>query len=363
VRKVTKGGTGTFAFAVNPATGKGQTIDLAATTLEEGLAADATPSPELAPGQYTIAETSKPAKARGTWTETAIGCSDGTSYAPGKPATVTVPSEKTLACTYTNELKPTASLVLRKQTEGGTGLFGFTIQSELLPGQQPLISQSADVTREKESFLATGDPSNALFFEPYLVQEVAPPVAGGHWAIVEVNCDGTQLPFSDGRVMVRLAESDPHRNCLFVNRFTKTPEPPEPENETAQVAIAKRPERPTIALGERAAYDIKVTNHGPATARDVVVDDQMYGHVTFVSAQPSQGSCTRHLPLHCLLGTIANGRHATVRVIVIPHHTGYYPNRAVAGLANPNPAFGGSVAHARVRVHARRKRPRPIVTG
>jgi uncharacterized repeat protein (TIGR01451 family) len=360
VRKLTLGGAGTFGFAVNPVTGKAAKIDLAATTLEEGIAVDAAPAPELAAGEYTIAETSKPAKARGTWTETAVGCDNGGSYQPGKPISVKLESSKTLVCSYTNELLPTASLAIHKLTEGGTGTFGYTITSENRPETE--IAQSADVTREKESFLATGDPSNALFFEPYVMQEIAPPTATGHWELLEVNCEGTQLPFAAGRAVVDLNEQQAHRSCRFVNKFTKTPEPPEPEEETARLAISKSPERAVITLGEKAAYNITVKNLGPATARDVVVDDEMKGDFRFVSAQPSQGRCNQRLPLHCELGSILNGRRATIRVVVIPRRTGVYPNRAVAGLANPDPSFGGDSAHAKVRVHARRKR-RPKVTG
>ena len=191
VRKLTLGGTGTFGFAVNPVTGKAATIDLSATTLEEGIAVDAAPAPELAPGEYTIAETSKPAKARGTWTETAVGCDNGGSYQPGKPISVKIESSKTLVCTLhqrTHADRVAGDPQGDRRRDRHVRIHDHVREPSRRKGE---IAQSADVTHEKEPFLATGDPSNALFFEPYVMQEIAPPTTTGHWELLEVNCEGT----------------------------------------------------------------------------------------------------------------------------------------------------------------------------
>ena len=60
------------------------------------------------------------------------------------------------------------------------------------------------------------------------------------------------------------------------------------------------------------------------------------------------------------------GAKATVRVVLIPHHSGKFENHAIAGLGNPDPNFAKNTAHAHLYVKARRKRVpthKPSFTG
>ena len=47
-----------------------------------------------------------------------------------------------------------------------------------------------------------------------------------------------------------------------------------------------------VQVGQALTYTVIVTNNGPTRARDVTVTDVLPTGVTFVSATPSQGSCS-----------------------------------------------------------------------
>jgi uncharacterized repeat protein (TIGR01451 family) len=83
----------------------------------------------------------------------------------------------------------------------------------------------------------------------------------------------------------------------------------------ADVAIAKTGPSRVIA-GQNVEYTITVTNNGPETASNVVVTDPIPAGTTFVSATPSQGSCSGTTTVICNLGAIANGGSATITLVV-----------------------------------------------
>lgn len=60
-------------------------------------------------------------------------------------------------------------------------------------------------------------------------------------------------------------------------------------------------------------YTITVTNISSVTADNVVVTDQMPSVVTFISATPSQGTCTGTT---CNLGSLAPGAAAAIQYVV-----------------------------------------------
>jgi uncharacterized repeat protein (TIGR01451 family) len=74
-------------------------------------------------------------------------------------------------------------------------------------------------------------------------------------------------------------------------------------------------------------YTITVTDHGPSVANGVTLTDTLPGGLTYVSATPSQGSCTFTAPtLTCNLLNL-NGS-ATVTLVVTPSAVGGYPDTA-----------------------------------
>ena len=72
----------------------------------------------------------------------------------------------------------------------------------------------------------------------------------------------------------------------------------------------------TAATGSVLTLTATVTNHGSSQASDVVLTQTGSSALAFVSASPSQGSCVAMLPLRCDLGSVANGKTASVTLKV-----------------------------------------------
>jgi len=94
-------------------------------------------------------------------------------------------------------------------------------------------------------------------------------------------------------------------------------------------------------------YTIIVANNGPGAASSVVMTDVLPAGTTFVSATPSQGSCSGASTVSCSLGTLANGGSAMISLVVkAPSTPGAVSNTATvtATEADPNPANNSSTA-------------------
>src|SRR5688572_5528668 len=71
------------------------------------------------------------------------------------------------------------------------------------------------------------------------------------------------------------------------------------------LSLAKAGPSGRAPTGRNMTYTLTVANGGPETATDVVVTDTLPASVTYVSATPSQGSCTQAAGIvTCNLGTI-----------------------------------------------------------
>lgn len=96
----------------------------------------------------------------------------------------------------------------------------------------------------------------------------------------------------------------------------------------ADLAVTKSDSPDPVGIGNNLTYTVTVTNNGPATATGVTLTDTLPANVTFVSATPSQGSCTGTSTINCNIGTLNSGVSRTVTIVVTPTVAGGISNTA-----------------------------------
>ena len=103
----------------------------------------------------------------------------------------------------------------------------------------------------------------------------------------------------------------------------------------------------TTPRDQNVTYTITVTNAGPDTASNVVVTDVLPVNTTFVSATPSQGTCTGTTTVTCTLGAMNSGATATITLVVDPPVAGSFTNTAsVANAPEVDPTPGNNAGTA-----------------
>src|SRR4029077_16413302 len=65
-------------------------------------------------------------------------------------------------------------------------------------------------------------------------------------------------------------------------------------------------------------YRLIVTNNGPSPATNAVVTDNLPAGINFISATPTQGSCSGSNTVTCNLGSLARNASAIITIIVVP---------------------------------------------
>ncbi|MDP8956615.1 MAG: sortase [Actinomycetota bacterium] len=109
----------------------------------------------------------------------------------------------------------------------------------------------------------------------------------------------------------------------------------------ADLSLTKVASADPVQLGSPFTYTITVSNDGPSAAAGVQMADLLPSALTFVSADPSQGSCIEIAGVvACSLGTIAAGNSATIALRVLPTAAGNVDNTAevLSSVADPDPS-------------------------
>jgi uncharacterized repeat protein (TIGR01451 family) len=102
-----------------------------------------------------------------------------------------------------------------------------------------------------------------------------------------------------------------------VNTANDTASDPTPIVQEPDLTVSKS-HAGTFRQGDTSgdSYTITVNNAGPNTAAGVTVTDVLPANTTFVSATPSQGSCSGTGTVTCSLGLMASGGSATITLVV-----------------------------------------------
>ena len=163
-------------------------------------------------------------------------------------------------------------------------------------------------------------------------------LAAGATASVAIVVTGSAAGNQVNTATVTATEGDPNAAnngasaAVFVTDQTRN----------ADLAVAKSGSPATVAVGANVTYTITVTNNGPESADDVRLSDPIPAGMTFVSATPSQGTCTGTALVSCTLGAIASGSSATLTVVVTNNSSGTKANVVTVSNVNgteydPNP--------------------------
>lgn len=104
------------------------------------------------------------------------------------------------------------------------------------------------------------------------------------------------------------ADPDSSNNSSTTNT-TVTPAP-------VDLSITKIADHDRVLVGTNITYTITVTNGGPGTATNTTVTDTIPANTTYVSATPSQGTCSGTTTVTCSLGTLTAGANATITLVV-----------------------------------------------
>jgi uncharacterized repeat protein (TIGR01451 family) len=116
---------------------------------------------------------------------------------------------------------------------------------------------------------------------------------------------------------------------------------------SADLAIAKAAGAGPFTAGGNVDYTITVTNNGPSNATGVTVTDTLPAGASFVSATPSQGTCSGTGPVICNLGGILSSGTATIALVVqSPATAGTLTNTATVAGAEADPVAANNSASA-----------------
>ncbi len=112
----------------------------------------------------------------------------------------------------------------------------------------------------------------------------------------------------------------------------------------------------TVPAAGTIAWTLVATNNGPSTATVVNVADALPAGVTFVSATPTQGTCSAVLQtVSCSLGALAPAGAAQIHVVgsvaAALHGTKIVNTSRITG-DQPDPAPGNNSSNATTKVGA-----------
>jgi len=96
----------------------------------------------------------------------------------------------------------------------------------------------------------------------------------------------------------------------------------------ADLSLSMVASQEPVPMGATFTYTIVTANHGPAQATGVTVTDSLPAGLTFVSATPTQGSCTGTTNVSCTLGTLDDGGSASIALVVTKTVGGAISNTA-----------------------------------
>src|SRR5688572_5837852 len=135
--------------------------------------------------------------------------------------------------------------------------------------------------------------------------------------------------------------------------ISASPAVPAP-GDTANLRITKTDSPDPVTVGQTLTYTINVSNLGPDAATGTTVTDRLPANVDFVSAQSTNGTCTRNgRTVTCQVGNLAgSGSEATITIRIKPRRAGTITNTAEVESVENDPVTANNTATATTTVQA-----------
>jgi len=121
---------------------------------------------------------------------------------------------------------------------------------------------------------------------------------------------------------------------------------------SADIAVTNTDSPDPATTGSSLTYRVVVTNNGPANATNVNLTDALPANVNFVSATPSQGTCSGTTTITCALGSLAVNTSATVNIVVTPQAVGTLNDSASVSGTESDPVASNNSAQTTTDVQA-----------
>jgi uncharacterized repeat protein (TIGR01451 family) len=115
---------------------------------------------------------------------------------------------------------------------------------------------------------------------------------------------------------------------------------------SADLALTKTVSPGSVTVGKNVSFLLTANNAGPNDATNTRVTDTLPSGLTFVSANPSQGSCSGTSTVTCALGTVRSSGTASVTIVARVSAVGTFTNSAdvTADPSDPNPSNNSASA-------------------
>jgi uncharacterized repeat protein (TIGR01451 family) len=154
-----------------------------------------------------------------------------------------------------------------------------------------------------------------------------------------ITADGTRLAFESRATNLDQADTD-----TILDVYVK-------ELGEAELSVGKSDSPDPVFLGKDLSYVVRLMNGSPDPASGALISDTLPPGVTFVSATPSQGSCTESEgTVTCALGSVASGATATVEIVVRPTSPGRITNAVSVTASAFDPIPGNNADSEDTRV-------------